>query len=270
MSALDTLIQSPPMQAAPGWSVLPAWMPVPGLGALPVNAFVLSGAEPMLVDTGLAALGDAFVEALALVVEPAELRWIWLSHTDPDHIGNFARILELAPRAQVLTGFLGMGKMGLAGLDTSRVRLLEPGASLQVGRHRLHPLRPPYYDAPETLGFYDETSHLLFAADSFGALLPGAVDELDDVPEDSLREGMTAWSAIDAPWLSGLDGAVRDRTFGAVARLAPDVILAGHLPVARKAAPRLARWMTECGGRGDADVLSTAHVLSAMVEPTAA
>jgi hypothetical protein len=46
------------------WSVLPGWLPVPGLGALPVNAFLLKGAEPMLVDTGLAAFSDDIAEAL--------------------------------------------------------------------------------------------------------------------------------------------------------------------------------------------------------------
>ena len=39
-------------QAAPGIDVLTTNFPVPGLGLVPINAFVLHGAEPVLVDTG--------------------------------------------------------------------------------------------------------------------------------------------------------------------------------------------------------------------------
>lgn len=112
--------------AGSDWRVLPAFLPVPGLGGLAVNAFLLKGAEPVLVDTGLATLGEAFVEALEAEIDLDDLRWIWLSHTDADHIGNLARILERAPRARVVTNFLGMGKMGMLGHDLSRVQLLEP------------------------------------------------------------------------------------------------------------------------------------------------
>ena len=42
-----------PHQAAPDTVVLPTFHPVPGLGVLPVNAFVIKAKEPVLVDTGL-------------------------------------------------------------------------------------------------------------------------------------------------------------------------------------------------------------------------
>ncbi len=33
--------------------LLPAYVPLPGLGVLPVNAYVIHAREPVLVDTGL-------------------------------------------------------------------------------------------------------------------------------------------------------------------------------------------------------------------------
>ena len=187
MLPIDSPIQLPPQRLGAEWSVLPAWIPVAEMGVLPVNAFVRDGAEPLLVDTGLAALGDAFIDALGQVLDPASLRWVWLSHTDPDHTGNLVRVLERAPQAQVLTSFLGMAKLGLSGFDTSRVHLLEPGVAFQLGDERLHPLRPPYYDAPESMGFYDEHADVLFAVDSFGALLPELVDSANGLDSVSLR-----------------------------------------------------------------------------------
>jgi hypothetical protein len=50
------------------WAALPSWFPVPGLGALPINSFLLKGAEPLLVDTGLGALAERLVESLCVQI----------------------------------------------------------------------------------------------------------------------------------------------------------------------------------------------------------
>lgn len=224
----------PAQRITAGWTALPSWLPVPGLGALPINAFLLTGTEPVLVDTGLGALSDALTERLCAEIDPEDLRWIWLSHTDADHIGNLDRILALAPNATVVTNFLGAGKMGMLGAgDPARMRLLEPGEVFEVGGRRLHQVKPPYYDAPETMGFFDETDRVFFAADAFGALLPGSVESIDAIPADSLREGLVAWSSVDAPWLAQMDRTALGKTLGLLDRLEPAHVLSGHLPVAR-------------------------------------
>lgn len=249
------------------WHVLPAWLPVPGMGALPVNSFLLKGREPMLVDTGLAALGEDFLARLETEIDLDDLRWIWLSHMDADHVGNLQRILERAPNARVITNFLGMGKMNLAGLDVSRVHLLEPGAVLEVGGRRLRPLRPPYYDAPETIGFFDETERAFFAADSFGALLPSVADDIADIPADTLRDGLVGWSSIDAPWLTVADRAALGRTLAAIERLDPALVLSGHLPLARGDVSRLTRTVAGAYCRGataSLDPLAVEHLAAAL------
>ena len=205
MSAIEIPTMLEPRRINDAWTVLPSWLPVPGLGALPVNSFLLKCVEPMLVDTGLAMLGDAWTAALEGEVDPEDLRWIWLSHMDADHIGNLTRIMERAPNAKVVTNFLGVGKMGMMGLDASRVHLLNPGDTLTVGGRTLTPVRPPYYDAPETIGFVDAKDGVFFAADSFGALLPEIVHETGEADANALRDGLVGWSSIDAPWLAQMD-----------------------------------------------------------------
>jgi hypothetical protein len=53
-------MQAPTMigarQVAPDTISLSSYCPLPGLGILPVNAFVIEAAQPVLVDTGLSAL----------------------------------------------------------------------------------------------------------------------------------------------------------------------------------------------------------------------
>lgn len=102
MTSLTQPIMLAPQDAAPGWRVLPAFVPVGGMGVLAVNSFLLIGKETVLVDTGLAALGDAMIDALEAEIDLVDLCWIWLSHTDADHIGNLCRVLERAPNARVV------------------------------------------------------------------------------------------------------------------------------------------------------------------------
>lgn len=246
-------MQAPTMigahEVAPETFELSSYLPVPGLGVLPVNAFLIRGEQPVLVDTGLAALGEAFLDTLGGVIDPADLRWIWLSHTDADHIGNLAAILEHAPKAEVVTSFLGMGKMMLAGLAVDRVRLIEPEARLAVGDREIVPLKPPYYDAPETTGFFDTRTRALFVADAFGALMAAPATEAADITDASLGEGIATWSAIDAPWLAQADRGCLSRSLAAIEELDPSVVLSGHLPAARGMTGRLVRnVMQTCSG----------------------
>lgn len=231
----DRPLMAATREVAPETFCLPSVLPVPGHGVLPVNAFLVRGTEPVLVDTGLAALRDEALAAVRGLLDPAELRWIWLSHMDWDHIGNLAALLEAAPRARLVTGFLGAGKLMLAGLPVDRVHMVEPDGRLEAGDRTLHALRPPYYDAPETTGFVDSRTRALFAADAFGALLGAPAETAEEVPDAALRDGMLGWAAIDAPWLRIVDRSAFGAALREVERIAPSVVLSGHLPPARGA-----------------------------------
>lgn len=191
-------------------------LPVPGLGVLPVNAFVIDAREPVLVDTGFAGERESFLAALHDAIDPGHLRWIWITHTDADHVGNLAQVLALAPRARVVTNFLGMAKLGLLQLPTERTMLLNPGQALAVGDRELAALRPPLFDAPETMGLFDRRTRTLYSADCFGTLMERPVQAAEELGT-ALGHGLATWATVDAPWLTVAD---RARLAGACTALA--------------------------------------------------
>jgi glyoxylase-like metal-dependent hydrolase (beta-lactamase superfamily II) len=232
-------------EAAADAVVLPSYLNLPGFGQLAINSFLLRAAEPVLVDTGLGALEGPFMAALRAQIDPAEIRWIWLTHADPDHTGNLAAVLREAPNARVVTAFLAMGKLALAGRPVDPVDLLEPGGSLDVGDRVLEAVKPPYYDAPETMGFFDPKTRVFYSADCFGALLKKPAPLAEAVDEGELKNGLLSWSAFDSPWLKIVDPERFEAALEGVRGLETSAVLSAHLPPAADMTDRLLGWLRE-------------------------
>src|ERR1051326_7701199 len=182
--------------------VITSNFPLPGFGFVPINAFVIKGSEPILVDTGAGVQSADFMQTLRSVIDPRDLRWIWLTHTDFDHIGSLHQLLAENPRLRVMTSFLSVGILTLsAPLPLDRVYLVNPGEKVSVGDRTLTAVRPPAFDNPATTGFYDSKSAVFFSSDCFGALLTSPARNAADLTENDLRNGQTFWATLDSPWL---------------------------------------------------------------------
>jgi hypothetical protein len=218
----------------PGVTVLPDPQEIPGLGWLPLQAFVLHAAEPVVIDTGIT-LGSRYLERLGTVVDPADVRWIWLTHPDRDHTGGLIDLLAAAPQAKLVTTFLGLGILGCEwDIPLDRVHLLNPGQRLHVGDRELHAFRPPLYDSPATTGLQDTSTGVVFSSDCFGAPLAdagvAACDDVRAVPADDLRAAQLLWATVDSPWVHGIDRSAYERTLQGLADLRPSAVLSSHLP----------------------------------------
>src|SRR5262245_18910997 len=214
----------------PGVDVLTDDVDIPGLGHLPINAYVLHGSEPVLVDTGSIIQRDAFRAALTSVIDIADLRWIWLTHTDFDHIGLLHELLAVNPRLRVITTYFGVGIMGLFDpLPMDRVNFVNPGESITIGDRTLTAVKPPAFDNPITTGFYESRDGVLFSADCFGALLPALPENASELAADELRNGQVTWATVDSAWLHTTDPAKLAHNLDNIRRIDPKLVLSAHL-----------------------------------------
>jgi glyoxylase-like metal-dependent hydrolase (beta-lactamase superfamily II) len=216
---------------------------VPGLGFLPVNAFVLHAEQPVVVDTGLSTADKAFVSALAQVIDPADVRWVWITHPDRDHTGGLWPLLEAAPQARLVSTFIGLGIMSCEwAVPLDRVFLLNPGQVLDVGDRGLHAFRPPLFDSPATTGFLDDRSGALFSSDCFGAPMPSAeLATSADVGAvgDELRDLQLMWASVDSPWVHHVDPVKFRATVDPLRAMAASAVFSVHLPPAPRPDNRL-------------------------------
>jgi flavorubredoxin len=220
-------------KAAPDIDVLTSSFPIPGMGFVPINAFVLHGPEPVLVDTGAVVERDEFMTALRSVIDPADLKWIWLTHTDFDHIGALAELLADNPELRVITTFLGVGIMSLsAPLPMDRIHLVNPGQKITIGDRTLTAIKPPAFDNPVTTGFHDDKSGALFSADCFGGVLSAVPENAADLSNEDLRQGQVLWATVDSPWLHNVERAALAKNLNAIRQIEPAMVLSSHLPAA--------------------------------------
>jgi flavorubredoxin len=221
-------------RATPDIEVLTSNAMIPGFGLIPINAFVIKGSEPVLVDTGVVLESAEFMAALKSVIDPSELRWIWLTHTDFDHIGALAQLLAENPQLRVITTFMGIGIMGLSNpLPLDRVNLVNPGEKITLGDRTLVGFKPPVFDNPSTTGFYDEKSGVLFSSDCFGALLQDEVPQnAADISDDARQQGQTFWVTVDSPWIHKVDRDRFAKELDGIRQMAPKMVLSSHLPAA--------------------------------------
>lgn len=223
----------PLYQGAPDVHVLPSSLPIPGLGVLMVNAYLLQAEQPVLIDTGVGIDSEEFIPALDALVPLDKLKWIWLTHDDADHTGNIARIAELAPNATIVTHALSALRMSTWWpVPMERVHAIRFGDEIHVGDRTLTAVAPPLFDNPMSTGVLDRSTGSLFTVDAFGAILPEPTQDAADVPPDVLAGGMVGWATTDSPWAHVLDRAKFSEVLDRVRRIAPTRIFSAHLPAA--------------------------------------
>ncbi|MCG6911002.1 MAG: MBL fold metallo-hydrolase [Deltaproteobacteria bacterium] len=220
-------------QIMPDIEVLPSHFPVPGAGFLPVNAFLLKAKEPVLIDTGMGIDSEEFMKVLESVIDPRDLKWIWITHDDADHIGSLQKIIEAAPNARLAAFSLAVLRMSTAWpVPMNRVYWLNPGDSINVGDRKLTAVRPPLFDNPTTIAVKDDKSEVLFSADCFGAIIPSPAKRIDDIDESVLAQGMIGWASLDSPWVHMVPPSQFNQGLDSIRQMAPKAILSSHLPPA--------------------------------------
>ncbi len=190
-----------PYQGAPDVHVFPANLAVPGVGVLPVNAYLLMAEEPVLIDSGVGVDGDDFIAALSSIVDLADLKWVWLTHDDADHTGSIQRVMELAPNAKLVThAFSALRMSTWWPVPLERVHAIRFGDEIHVGDRTLTAVAPPLFDSPLSTGLVDQSSGALFSVDAFGAILQEPTRHASEVPPEELAGGMLGFATSDSPW----------------------------------------------------------------------
>jgi flavorubredoxin len=172
-----------------------------------LNSMVIRGSEPMIVDTGTIANRQQWLEDVFSLVEPQDVRWIFLSHDDVDHTGNLEQTMEACPNARLVCNWAMVERhTNCFDFPIDRCQWVSDGEALDIGDRTLQAFRPPVYDSPTTRGIFDPKTGLYWSSDSFATPLPDPGAGIADLDPEFWGFGMTLFAlGAVSPWLSLVD-----------------------------------------------------------------
>jgi flavorubredoxin len=172
-----------------------------------LNSMVILGSEPMIVDTGTPANREQWLQDAFSLVEPEDVRWVFLSHDDVDHTGNLDQVMEACPNAQIVCNWAMVERhTNCFEFPLKRCRWVMDGDTLDIGDRQLLALRPPVYDSPTTRGLFDPTTGVYWSVDTFATPLPDPQMGVADLDPEFWDEGLALFAlGAVSPWLSLVD-----------------------------------------------------------------
>jgi flavorubredoxin len=139
------------------------------------NSYLIADKSVALVD----GVKDAFAaDQLARIREiicEKPVDYLVINHMEPDHSGTVQMLREVYPDMQLVGNAKTAGFLEKFYGVTDRVRTVDDGDELELGRHKLQFFLTPMVHWPETMMTYDHADGILFAGDAFGGF--GALDD---------------------------------------------------------------------------------------------
>ncbi len=135
------------------------------------NSYVVKGSEKTAIfETVKAEFFDQYIARLKdLGVEPSEIDYIVVSHTEPDHAGSIGKILELAPKAKIVASPIAINYIKeIVNGDFESIPVKD-GDSISLGNKTLKFMSVPFLHWPDTIYTYVEEDKTLITCDSFGS-----------------------------------------------------------------------------------------------------
>ena len=142
------------------------------------NSYVILDEKTTILDTVDARATEPWLENLAEALGGRKPAYLVVSHMEPDHGANVAKLAALYPEMQVVGNAKTFQYMeqffGADAIAPERRVVVKDGESLSLGAHTLTFVFAPMVHWPEVMVSFDVTDGTLFSADAFGTF--GALD----------------------------------------------------------------------------------------------
>ena len=133
------------------------------------NSFLIQGEKIALVDTSHEKFRELYLDTLTGLINPAQLDYLIVSHTEPDHSGLIKDILALAPQITVIGSKVAIQFLEDWLHQPFKSRIVKNGDCLDLGNgHEIEFVIAPNLHWPDTIFSYDRQTKVLYTCDAFG------------------------------------------------------------------------------------------------------
>ena len=140
---------------------------------LSVNQYlIVQNGEGVLIDPGSESIFDELYDAVSKYVEIDKIKFIFLSHQDPDVAGSIAQ-WAISTKAKFIMSSLWVRFMSHYGfMEMSRVMVLgDKGAKLKFADEYLQFVPAHFLHSPGNFSLYDSKSKIVFSGDIGAAVV---------------------------------------------------------------------------------------------------
>lgn len=193
------------------------------------NSYLLQGSEKTaLFETAKAKCMDEYLEKLTSLVDIKDIDYIIVDHTEPDHAGSAAKLVEMNPAIKLVGTATAISFMKeICNLDFASV-IVKEGDTLSLGDKTLRFIAAPNLHWPDAMYTYVEEDKILFTCDSFGAHY-----SLDTVLSSTITDQDAYMSALRY-YFDNIMGPFKPYVLKAIDKIRDleiDMICPGHGPV---------------------------------------
>ncbi|MBW4539803.1 MAG: diflavin flavoprotein [Myxacorys chilensis ATA2-1-KO14] len=133
------------------------------------NSFLIRGEKVALVDTSHEKFRDLYLDTLTELIDPQQIDYLIISHTEPDHSGLVRDVLQLNPNITVVGAKVAIQFLDSMVHQPFKSQLVKSGERLDLGNgHLLEFVSAPNLHWPDTIFTYDSKTQTLFTCDAFG------------------------------------------------------------------------------------------------------
>ncbi|MDQ2098838.1 MAG: diflavin flavoprotein [Tychonema bourrellyi B0820] len=133
------------------------------------NSFIIRGEKTALVDTSHEKFRQQYMDTLTGEIDPKQIDYIIISHTEPDHSGLVKDVLAIAPQAIVVGAKVAIQFLENLIHQPFERLVVKNGDKLDLGNgHIIEFVSAPNLHWPDTIFSYDSKTQVLFTCDAFG------------------------------------------------------------------------------------------------------
>lgn len=133
------------------------------------NSYFINAEKKAIIELAKEKFSSTYLEKLRKVTDPAEIEYIILDHTEPDHSGSLKLLLELAPSAVVVGSGNAIRYLEDIVNKPFKSKVVKHGDKLDLGNKTLSFISAPNLHWPDSIYTFLEEDRILFTCDSFGA-----------------------------------------------------------------------------------------------------
>ncbi len=191
------------------------------------NSYFINADKKAIIETAKEKFSEVYFNKLEQVVKYEDIDYIILDHTEPDHSGSLAKLIERAPQATVVGSGQAIKYISEIIPQKFKSIIVKDGDNLDLGNKTLNFIGAPNLHWPDSIYTYLPEDKILFTCDSFGAHF--CTEEMfDDLVEDYHDSFKYYFDVILKPFSKFMLKAIEK-----IKDLDINIIATGHGPILR-------------------------------------